>query len=130
MEIDMANNSGNGVFGFVVGALLGASLALSDDDYRYMRATSSDWNRFDARERATRLRSYARNVYATVRDTPRDLENQRSQTDKAVRLAREANRLAPSIVGSRAVIALERVRADLSASYGRLPLRVPAVDIS
>jgi len=69
-------------------------------------------------------------VFATVRDTPRSLENQRSQCAKAVRLAREAHRLAPSVVGSRAVRELEDRLWDLERAWASSPLRVAAVDIS
>jgi len=126
----MAKNSDSSFGAFVVGALVGAAFALTESDHVAMRVTRTDWARIGDRDRAVKLRSYSRSVYATVRDTPRSLENQRSQCLKAARLAREANRISPSTVGLGAVYALEGMCRDLNRHGGFLPIRVGAVDIS
>jgi len=126
----MANNNSGGevLAGLFFGAVLGA--LLTDTDARSMRLDRRVWEGYSTRERAEKLRSYVRNIYATVRDTPRSLDNQRAQCRKAARLAAEVHRMHPGTLGYKAVRDLERVSRDLDMRFGYVQVSAPAIDIS
>ena len=114
--------------GGIIGGLVG--VALGAEDYAHMRVTQVSWVRMDDKKRAGALRSYARNVLKTIRETPTSLSNQRSQARKLYRLTRLAYSYDPSTVSARAVNSCARLQEALDRSVGFRPVEVGPIDIS
>jgi len=116
---------------FLGGAALTALLiALTDSDYSSMRTSRSKWRHMSPRERATRARSYARNILKTIRETPASLSNQRSQAAKLLRQVQIAHGSDRGVVGYQAVQRVQDLIRDLRRERGFRPVYVGSIDIS
>jgi gas vesicle protein len=126
------NNAGAELLGIFAGAVIGAAVAASieDDLLLDLRLERRVWTAMRAHDRAVKLRSHARNVLKTIRETPSSLSNQQSQADKLVRLCRAAHREDRSVVGFTAVSRCEDLSRRLRWETGYLPVNVGAIDIS
>lgn len=117
--------------GFLAGAITGALLiSLVEADYHAMRTTRVRWTAFSTRERATKLRSYGRNIMKTIVQTPRDLSNQRSQSRKLQSVLQRAHDLDRSVLSHRCLTEVTDLVRRLDRASGWRSAHVNTINIS
>jgi len=126
----MADNSSAFFGGVAVAATAFILHSLTDDDFTRMRVSRSRWTSLSRRERAVKLRSYARNIMKTIVSTPRSLSNQQSQARKMLSKIVRAHDLDRTVVGRSAVEEARALVKRLRDARGYSSVNVSTINIS